>query len=132
MAADRLLIAEDDVRIGTILKMVAEECGYEVRMAVNGPAVKELVRSFEPTVISLDLGMPGVLGVEMLWYLSERGCRAKILIASGQGRDVIQVAEQRGRDAGLNMAGMIPKPVRLDNLRAILRQHRSPSGDAAA
>lgn len=132
MSADRLLIAEDDVRIGNLLKMAAEECGYEVRMAVNGPAVKELVRSFEPTVISLDLGMPGVLGVEMLWFLSERGCRAKILIASGQGRDVIQVAEQRGRDAGLNMVGTIPKPVRLDNLRSILREHRLPQGNAAA
>jgi DNA-binding response OmpR family regulator len=132
MSADRLLVAEDDVRIGSLFKMVAEECGYEVRLAVNGPAVKELVRSFEPTVISLDLGMPGVLGVEMLWFLSERGCQAKILIASGQGRDVIQVAERRGKDAGLNMVGTIPKPVRLDNLRSILREHRSSPDGATA
>jgi DNA-binding response OmpR family regulator len=132
MSTDRLLIAEDDVRIGNLFKMAAEECGYEVRLAVNGPAVKELVRSFEPTVISLDLGIPGVLGVEMLWFLSENGCRAKILIASGQGRDVVQVAERRGREAGLNMVGAIPKPVRLENLRSILREHRSPRGTAAA
>ena len=131
MSADRLLIAEDEARIGSLFKMVAEECGYEVRIAVNGAAVKEFVRTFEPTVISLDLGMPGVLGVEMIWFLSERGCRAKILIASGQGRDVIAVAEQRGKDAGLNMVGAIPKPVRLGHLRSVFEELRSPRGNAA-
>lgn len=126
MSADRLLIAEDEIRISSLYKAVAEQCGYEVRIAVNGPAVKELVRSFEPTVISLDLGMPGVLGVEMLWFLSDCHCQARILIASGHGRDAIAVAERRGRDAGLNMAGAIAKPFRLEQLRTILTALRSP------
>ncbi len=129
MSTDRLLIAEDETRIGSLLKMVAEECGYEVRVAVNGPAIKELVRTFDPTLISLDLGMPGVLGVEMLWFLSGCGSRAKILITSGQGRDVIAVAEQRGKSAGLNMVGSIPKPVRLEQLRAIFRELRSTGAE---
>jgi DNA-binding response OmpR family regulator len=129
MSADRLLIAEDEARIGSLLKMVAEECGYEVRVAVNGAAVKEMVRAFDPTLISLDLGMPGVLGVEMLWFLSGCGSRAKILITSGQGRDVIAVAEQRGKSAGLNMVGSIPKPVRLEQLRAIFQELRSTGAE---
>ncbi|MGE3969209.1 MAG: response regulator [Dongiaceae bacterium] len=129
MSADRLLIAEDEARIGSLLKMVAEECGYEVRVAVNGAAVKEMVRAFDPTLISLDLGMPGVLGVEMLWFLSGCGSQAKILITSGQGRDVIAVAEQRGKSAGLNMVGSIPKPVRLEQLRTIFRELRSTGAE---
>lgn len=126
MSGNRLLIAEDEIRISSLFKAVAEECGYEVQIGINGPAVKELVRSFEPTVISLDLGMPGVLGVEMLWFLSACRCQAKILIVSGQGRDAIAVAERRGRDAGLDIAGAIAKPFRLDQLRRILRELRSP------
>ncbi len=124
MPTDQLLIAEDDARLSSLFKMVAEECGYEVRIAVNAAAFKEILRGFEPTVISLDLAMPGVNGIELLRFLAERGCRARVLIASGLGKDIVERAERHGREFGLNMAGAFRKPVSIVQLMTILKERR--------
>ena len=124
MPTDQLLIAEDDVRLSSMFKMVAEECGYEVRVAVNAASFKEILRDFEPTVISLDLGMPGVNGIELLRFLAERGCRARILIVSGLRNDIVESAERHGKESGLNMAGAYRKPFRVSQLMTILKELR--------
>jgi two-component system, OmpR family, response regulator len=124
MPTDQLLIAEDDVRLSSMYKMVAEECGYEVRIAVNAALFKEMMRDLEPTVITLDLGMPGVNGIELLRFLAERGCRARVLIVSGLRNDIVEAAERFGRESGLNMTGAFRKPFRVSELMKILNEHR--------
>jgi two-component system, OmpR family, response regulator len=124
MPTDKLLIAEDDARLSSMFKMVAEECGYEVSIVVNAAAFEETARDFEPTVISLDLGMPGVDGIEPLRSLAERSWRARVPIVTGLRNDVVESAGRHGRESGLNMASAFRKPFIVSQLMTILKGFR--------
>jgi len=73
-----------------------------------------------PHLIALDLSIPGMDGVELLRFLADNSCRAKLLIVSGFDRKVRSAAENLGDARGLNMVGSIPKPIRANELRALL------------
>ncbi len=68
--------------------------------------------------------MPGCDGIELLRYLAEIGCQAQILIASGFDTRVLQSARELGTARGLNMAGVITKPMRASELRTLLERGR--------
>jgi CheY-like chemotaxis protein len=64
-------------------------------------------------------------GVELLRFLAEQEYRAPVLIVSGFDRRVLESAFRLGEALGLNMAGPVEKPVRLDALEQVLSQLRA-------
>jgi CheY-like chemotaxis protein len=77
-----------------------------------------------PEVVALDLGMPGMDGVELLRFLADQDYRSPVLIVSGFDRRVLESAFRLGEALGLNMAGPLEKPVRFEVLGALLKQLR--------
>ena len=75
-----------------------------------------------PDMVVLDLGMPGMDGVELLRFLAEQDYRSPVLIVSGFDRRVLDSAFRLGEALGLNMAGPLEKPVRLERLEEMLGQ----------
>ena len=75
-------------------------------------------------MVALDLGMPGMDGVELLRFLADEGYRAPVLIISGFDRRVLESAFRLGEALGLQMAGPLEKPARLEELEAILNELR--------
>jgi len=71
-------------------------------------------------VVALDLGMPGMDGVELIRFLADQDYRAPVLIVSGFDRRVLESAFRLGEALGLNMAGPLEKPVRLEALETLL------------
>ena len=63
--------------------------------------------------------MPGMDGVELLRFLADEDYNAPVLIVSGFDRRVLESAFRLGEALGLNMAGPLEKPVRLDQLEAM-------------
>ena len=61
-------------------------------------------------------------GIELLRFLAEQDFKAPVLIVSGFDRRVLESAFRLGEALGLNMAGPLEKPVRLDQLEAMLNQ----------
>jgi len=120
MERDRLLLIDDEPEIGSFVGTVAEDCGYQVAVTSAPEAFKSAYASFRPTVIALDLAVPGTDGIELLQFLAEQGCPAKILILSGLDRCVLEIAERLGEARGLSMAGIIPKPAPAAELRKLL------------
>ena len=80
------------------------------------------MQEFQPTVVVLDLQMPGADGIELLRYLGERGSKAQVLVASGMDQRVLATAQQIGTAQGLSMLGALQKPILLADLEATLRQ----------
>jgi CheY-like chemotaxis protein len=120
MPSQRLLIIDGEFDSAVLVKEVAEECGYDVRIAVDANSFKQTYASFAPDLLVLDLSLPGMDGVQLLRFLADADCKARLLILSGFDRKVRGAVEQLGGARGLKMVGSIPKPLRPVDLRGLL------------
>lgn len=62
----KIAIIEDDSTINQMYRMKFEADGFEVEVAENGVQGIELVKSYQPDIVLLDLGMPEMGGAEAL------------------------------------------------------------------
>ena len=115
-----LLLIDDEPTVGRFLAHAAEECGYRALATATADSFRREYRLLRPDAIAVDLAMPGGDGVELLRFLAAEECRAPVLIISGFDRRVIESSFRLGEALGLRMAGPLSKPVRLDELEAML------------
>ena len=120
MRPRRLLIIDDEPEIGALIGKVAEACGYSVSATEHAAEFKSLYDASRPDVIILDLAIPGTDGVELLRFLADKESQAQVLIISGLDRSVLEAAQCLGNARGLNVAGVITKPLRVADLRVTL------------
>ena len=114
---NRLLIVDDEPSFGQSIKNVGETAGFEVVVTVDISAFINAARLWHPTVIMLDLKMPGTDGIQLLRTLAADKCAAAVVLTSGADAKVLESAIALGRERGLNMAGALPKPIRAEVLR---------------
>src|SRR5690606_26096079 len=107
----RVLILDDDAAVGETIRFVAESAGMEARSFFRPQAFFEAIDDWAPTHIVLDLVMPEMDGVEIMRHLSERRCNARILILSGVGTRVLDAARRTASEKGLDVAGVLSKPI---------------------
>ena len=125
MSQPRLLLIDDEPALADFLASAASECGFEPAITDNDNAFRASFLAETPSVVALDLGMPGMDGVELLRFLAEQNYRAPVLIISGFDRRVLESAFRLGQALGLSMAGPLAKPVRLEALEAMLTDLKS-------
>jgi DNA-binding response OmpR family regulator len=125
LAQPRLLLIDDEPALADFLANAARECGFQPVVTSDDSEFRQTFQSDPPDVVALDLGMPGMDGVELLRFLAEESYRSPVLIVSGFDRRVLESAFRLGEALGLNMAGPIEKPVRLEDLETVLNQLRA-------
>jgi two-component system CheB/CheR fusion protein len=120
----RVLVVEDNPDGADTLAKLLRVNGHEVRTAVDGPSALKTVGAFQPDVILLDIGLPGMSGYDVATQLRQLpGMASALLIALtgyGQQRD-----RDRSREAGFDQH--LTKPV---DHQALLRLLRSPARGA--
>ena len=89
---DRLLVVDDEPAFGTIVKRVAQGCGFEVVVTETAGAFISAARLWHPTVILLDLKIPGSDGIELLRSLAADKCQAHVVLSSGADTKVLEAA----------------------------------------
>lgn len=67
----KIAIIEDDPTISQMYRMKFEADGFDVRMAGNGKIGVDLVKSFKPDIILLDIQMPEMDGAAALKLIRE-------------------------------------------------------------
>ena len=67
----KIAIIEDNQTIGRMYGMKFEADGFEVRIAIDGKAGVDLVKTFNPDIILLDIQMPEMDGAEALKLIRE-------------------------------------------------------------
>ena len=121
----RLLLIDDEPALADFLADAAKTCGFEPVITARDDQFRDEFLAHRPDIVALDLGMPGMDGVELLRFLAEQDFRAPVLIVSGFDRRVLESAFRLGEALGLTMAGPLEKPVRLAEMEAQLRELRA-------
>jgi PAS domain S-box-containing protein len=86
LAELRLLVVDDNRDGAEILGMLLEEAGATVQLAFDGASGIELVKSLNPNVVILDIGMPGMDGYEVCKRLrTAHGDSLGIIALTGWG-----------------------------------------------
>jgi DNA-binding response OmpR family regulator len=124
----RVLVVEDDRPIAEVLQRSLRLEGYEVRTSGDGKEALELAQSFLPDLVVLDLGLPGLDGIEVARALRQRDDTPILMLTA---RDSVESRVQ-GLDSGAD--DYLVKPFErqelLARMRALLRR-RPPRGAAA-
>jgi CheY-like chemotaxis protein len=117
----RLLLVEDndDSRETTVELLRLE--GHEVVSAGDGATALNLAREFEPDVVLLDIGLPGMSGVEVARRLrAQSSAVPRIVALSGYGPRSGYCGAQAQAGARQDFDDYLTKPVTLEQLRRAL------------
>lgn len=123
MTRPRLLLIDDEPQLAAFVASAARLCGFDPISTDRDDDFRARYADDRPAMVALDLGMPGMDGVELLRFLADQGFDGPVLIISGFDRRILDSAFRLGEALGLKMVGPLEKPARLDTLEAILNQH---------
>ena len=120
-----ILVADDDEQVRSLATRVLADAGYEVAAAAEGRQALRLAHRLKPSLVVLDVDMPGLSGLEVARRIraTKTIAQTPILVASaGAGQSNVAAAIEAGADAYL------VKPFKLTELLALVRLllERSP------
>lgn len=122
------MIVDDEPKFCAFAKKAAAQLGFDAQCLTDSARFLEVLRSFSPSVLMLDLKMPGRDGIQLLQNLKDDRCSARIILVSGMDQRTLNTAEKLARSHGLAVSGVLQKPVRLAELRSALQSAASNSG----
>ncbi|MDI3290832.1 response regulator [Polyangium sp. 15x6] len=115
----RVLVVDDNRDSAETLSLLLEMLGHEVERAHDGPSALAAARAVRPTVVFLDLGLPGMDGYEVARQLRREPWGHEVLLValSGYGRDEDR---ERSRAAGCDLH--LTKPPDFEAVRQLLQK----------
>jgi len=107
----KILIIDDEPEI---CKMVTEflfDAGYSSSSALNGPDGLAMIKRDLPSLVLLDIGMPGMDGIEVMRLIHEEFPSLPVVVLTGN-RDTETVKKM----VELGAAEYLTKPINLETL----------------
>lgn len=113
----RILVVDDNHDAADSLGMLLRFLGAETHVVYDGPAALAALQVFQPAVVLLDLGMPGMDGYEVAQQIRQqpRFQAVKLIALTGWGQ-----AEDRRRTRTVGFDHHLTKPADLDALQTLL------------
>lgn len=125
-----ILVVDDEVEIGEVVRRVLERSGYTVTVTNNATAALDAAAREPPDVVITDVIMPKVHGVQLIMTLRERYPSTRVIAISGGGSfgplaykpDAISTHAYlaAAREAGAEV--ILTKPFDLTDLLAAVRR----------
>jgi two-component system, OmpR family, copper resistance phosphate regulon response regulator CusR len=117
----RLLVIEDETKVGSFIRRALEEESYAVDLCADGPTGLDLARGNNYDLIVLDVMLPGMSGLQVLETLRKEKVNIPVLILTARAQLDQRV---KGLDAGAD--DYLTKPFAIEELlarvRALLRR----------
>jgi CheY-like chemotaxis protein len=116
----RLLIIDDDKDFGEYVRQAAEEAGFEVNVTTQARDFKESFDAFNPDVIVLEVVMPDVDGIELINWLGDQGCTARLIIVTVYSLKYAEMARTLSVAKGMTSAIAVSKENFIAEIREVL------------
>jgi CheY-like chemotaxis protein len=110
-----VLVADDNDVAQRLCKRVLEKAGYLVLIAADGLQAVDIALNQHPSMILMDVAMPGIDGLEAMRRIKESDPAMPIVIASAHS-----MASDRERFLAAGADNVLSKPFRLADLVAIV------------
>lgn len=126
----KILLAEDDADMRTLVADALRRDGHEVVETVDGAEALtslNVLRRFPgemPDVVLMDVNMPRQSGIDVAHAIASVGWHTRVILVTGFGSPMLH---DEARRVG---AVMFDKPFDIDVLRAAVRLRRAPCADA--
>lgn len=124
MAANRLLVLDDDPGVLHCLAEIGREVRYDVMLIGSGGELHDVYDAFDPSVLVLGLNPDGDDAIEILSFLRRHGCRAPIVLLSGGDERALEAVRRVGVSLGLEIIGVMAKPPPPGSIAPLLLEHR--------
>lgn len=115
----------------TLLQELGVDLIYE---AGNGHEALDLLALLKlpPSLAVIDLEMPGMDGIELIQQLQQKGIDMPLIVASSRETSLLLSVETMIQALGMNLIGVLQKPLNQSQLRAALQSFRPHGADARA
>lgn len=117
LSGRRVLVVDDNTDAAITMGQLLENCGNQVRLAHDGQAAIKNAAAFEPELILMDIGLPGLDGYEACRRIRAQfqGRRPAIVALTGWGQE-----QDRAQSADAGFDAHLVKPVEFGVLMATL------------
>jgi two-component system response regulator CpxR len=119
----QVLVIDDDVEMGRLLREFLSQEGFTVELAHDGPTGVQKALTGKPGIAVLDVMLPGMDGFTVLRKIREKS-RLPVLMLTARGEDIDRIV---GLELGAD--DYLPKPFNprelAARLRAILRRYQA-------
>ena len=113
----RVLVVDDNVDSADSIAMLLQVSGHEVRVAYSGQDGLDMADKYQPDIVLLDIGLPGMDGYEVARRLRKQpeSKEAKLIAVTGYGQEAYRLQSQ---EAGFDYH--LVKPVDAQKLQDLL------------
>lgn len=113
----RILVVDDNRDAADSLGMLLKFLGADIHLAYDGPSALDAIRIFRPSVVLLDLGLPGMNGFEVARQIRQmpNGDKLRMIALTGWSQE-----EDRRRSEEAGFDHHLVKPVSLSALQGVL------------
>jgi len=114
--ARRVMIVDDDIDSAELIALLLERDGHQTSVAHHARAAVELAVQFRPDVAFLDIGLPGMNGLELAQALRSLPELSACRLVAVSGYDTVGAA-----DTGRAFDAYFTKPVNLEAVADYVR-----------
>jgi two-component system, cell cycle response regulator DivK len=128
VAGEAILIVDDNPHNLKLARVLLAGEGYEVRTATDAEQALDLLESYSPRLILMDLQLPGMDGLELTRRLKSDRARRDIVVVALTAY-AMKGDEEKARAAGCD--GYVSKPIDTEALPRIVAVHLSAGARGA-
>ena len=116
----RLLAIDDNADSAELIARVAGKCGYAAQCMSDTRTLTEVLQSWKPQVLTLDLCMPQEDGIALISGIKASGFSGALVIISGQDDWLRRAAAKLALALGIDVVHDLSKPIDVKTLRDLL------------
>jgi CheY-like chemotaxis protein len=114
----RVVIIDDDPAFAEVLTNLVGSLGHAA-LVKSDPRISDTYEIRDDDIVFVDILMPHVNGIQVLEQLGRQNVRSAIVLMSGNDQ-FLQAAEQVAKKLDLRLLGVLYKPFRLLDVKAVL------------